>query len=431
VSCAVPAPPGLDGEIGRDQLQSAIESSSDEISVASFDHDAFYQRIWGSSLVQSGMFRNSRSEELLVLTSPSWPRALIISLESSTTDPHGTHPSLRAPSANRQSTVARLYGEAKAPLYGGDDSLVCRLQQGEGLRALQAKLDARPKRSVALAEGPPNEAAASSAGSAPDGGKEKEGNAGKEEVKPARSKPTGPLKQLSLKPFAAKKVEPEPAGDATPPAAPAVSRPRQPPSAGQLSAPKAPSAKPCPPPSGTPSLPATAPRPLGAAAQKRKSIPAMTTPAQNGGFAGGLEIEVHDKKVAAGVILADERAQDKRRKLVAKDERQRLGDESHPGKRGGGVPRMMPMHDHMPYPLMLIAAHWRCSKQGCLACARPHMPSPCLPMATHAIPFTTTSDRLRVCILFVLWQASSPVPSMSPSVALVMEAGTVAFMATA
>ena len=338
MSCAVPAPPGLDGEIGRDQLQSAIESSSDEISVASFDHDAFYQRIWGSSLVQSGMFRDSRSEELLVLTSPSWPRALIISLESSTTDPHGKHPSLRAPSANRQSTVARLYGEAKAPLYGGDDSLVCRLQQGEGLRALQAKLDARPKRSVALAEGPPNEAAASSTGSAPGGGKEKEGNAGKEEVKPARSKPTGPLKQLSLKPFAAKKVEPEPAGDATPPAAP-VSRPRQPPSAGQLSAPKAPSAKPCPPPSGTPSLPATAPRPLGAAARKRKSIPAMTTPAQNGGFAAGLEIEVHDKKVAAGVILADECAQDKRRKLVAKDERQRLGDESHPGKRSGGVPQ--------------------------------------------------------------------------------------------
>ena len=136
---------GVDGVVGRDQLESSIKSSPDTIYVASLDHDAVYQRVFDSKLVKSGMFRANRTEELLVLASRAWPRALSISLESSTTDPKGDKSKLREPSANRQAFFGRLYGEAESDLCGGDDSLVCRLQRVEGMAALAAALDARPK----------------------------------------------------------------------------------------------------------------------------------------------------------------------------------------------------------------------------------------------------------------------------------------------
>lgn len=245
-----------------------------------------YQRVFDSTLVKSGMFRASREEELLVLTSPTWPRALLISLESSTTDPKGDKPTLRSPSANRETFFARLYGEADAPLYGGDDSLVCRLQQTEGMAALAAALDARPKRSVPRADEPPH-AVASFPPSAPG-------------PSTAAPPPTAPLPMVLQRPS-------QPSANAS-------------------------------------TLRAAAPPPPAAAlsgsassgGRRRKPIPSMTTPAQNGGFAAGLELRVHDQNVADGTIADNEAAQQKRQKIVEKDERQRLGDGDKPGKRGGG-----------------------------------------------------------------------------------------------
>ena len=62
----------------------------------------------------------------------------------------------------------------------------------------------------------------------------------------------------------------------------------------------------------------------------------MTTPGQNGCFAAGLELHVHDQNVEDCTVADDEDARRKRQKLVEKDLRQRLGDGNKPGKRGGG-----------------------------------------------------------------------------------------------
>lgn len=276
-------PSGVDGVVGRDQLESAIKSSSDDIYVASLDHDGVYQRVFDSKLVKSGMFRANRTEELLVLASRAWPRALLISLESSTTDPKGDKPKLREASANRQAFFARLWGEAAdAPLYGGDDSLVCRLGQSEGMAALTAALDARPKRSVPCADEPPRAVASlppSASAAAPP---------------PNAPPPAAPMRppQLSATAPPTSRTAAAPPPNAPPPTRPPISSAIAPP-ASRAAAP--------PPPAAAPPVPASS----GGRPRKRKPIPSMTTPGQKGGFAAGLKLHVHDQNVADATIADD------------------------------------------------------------------------------------------------------------------------------
>ena len=50
----------------------------------------------------------------------------------------------------------------------------------------------------------------------------------------------------------------------------------------------------------------------------------MTTPGQNGGFAAGLELLVHDQNVADGTVADDEDARRKRRAEEERTERQEM-----------------------------------------------------------------------------------------------------------
>ena len=284
-------PTGTDGVVGRDQLQSAIEryheSHSDRVSVISLDNDRVYQRVFDSKLVHAGWFRGSREEELVALDSPAWPRALIVSSESSTVDPHGKHAVLRAPSANRQAFFGRLYGESEAPTYGADDSIVQRLGQTEGKEALQAALDRRPKRLV------PRRPSTATTSAAP---------------APAAAAAPLPATQMGSSVLSTSS-QAHPLSALAAPTAMSQTGPSRPPPMTSQPAPA----------SGrrhTDSPPASASRPpLRAVPRGQKPIPSMTIPAERGGFAGRMAIRNHDRDVVDGTIADDDDACAKRQKL--------------------------------------------------------------------------------------------------------------------
>ena len=131
-----------DGTVGRDMLSLGCKDSSDEIYSISIGTDAVYRRVFGlprdSPLLGAGDFRDSPQQEMIVLCSRRWPHAVFVSQESSTVNPHGTHPALCAPGQRRACFGAALLGGNSYAMYGTSGSLVETLAR----KTTMARLDA-------------------------------------------------------------------------------------------------------------------------------------------------------------------------------------------------------------------------------------------------------------------------------------------------
>ena len=115
----------IHGALGRKMLARGMElltkSTGTTFYVVSLDHDAVYQRVFGSPWVNAGMFRGSDAEELLFVFSEGMPHGVFISLDSSTTDPTGQSRLLRSAAPNRQAWFQAVYG-METKLYGSKNS---------------------------------------------------------------------------------------------------------------------------------------------------------------------------------------------------------------------------------------------------------------------------------------------------------------------
>ena len=77
---------------------------------------------------------------MLSLFSPGWPHAVFVNLQSSTTDPFGTHPALRASGQRRKCFGAALLGGSSYTMYGDDASLAKSLASKVTMAQLEANL---------------------------------------------------------------------------------------------------------------------------------------------------------------------------------------------------------------------------------------------------------------------------------------------------
>jgi hypothetical protein len=122
----------VDGVLGRAMLKEAVEALTETVYCYSLGNDGFYKRIYNSPLVNAAQFRANATEPLLSLFSESWERALLVNCVSSTTDTKGKDPLLGSGSFNRQSLLARFYGENDdAPLYAPEGSFFPHLGRTE------------------------------------------------------------------------------------------------------------------------------------------------------------------------------------------------------------------------------------------------------------------------------------------------------------
>ena len=132
----------IQGKLGRAMLTRGIKlltiHTGEAWHCVSFDHDEVYQHIFDSEWLNAGMFHASDDEELLFFFSAGMPHGVFVSLDSSTTDPHGSKRVLRAPAANRQAFFQRSYGKA-TKLYGRKNSFSERLAQQSTMDAAQSE----------------------------------------------------------------------------------------------------------------------------------------------------------------------------------------------------------------------------------------------------------------------------------------------------